>query len=63
MSPQQATRLIVTRWQLDHSVDAIMMALIMSGRPMKRLEILSVIRRYIDNQSENATYKKERKER
>lgn len=58
LSPQQVASLIVCRWQLDHSVDAIMVALVMLGRPMKRREILEVIRRYVESNSENPTYRR-----
>lgn len=56
LTQRQAQTLIVQRWQLDHSVDAIMVALVMLGVPVKRRDILATIKRYVDQQTENQTY-------
>lgn len=58
LSAQQVASLIVCRWQLDHSIDSILVALVMLGAPMKRKDILSVILRYVENNSENTTYRR-----
>lgn len=57
MSPQEVATFIITRWRIEHTIEAIMMALLMQRAPMSKQAILAVIRRYCDSCSENATYK------
>lgn len=61
MSPQEVATLIISRWRLEHTVEGIMMALLMQRAPMSREEIMMVIRRYCDSCSENATYRAQRR--
>ena len=48
--------LIVQRWRCEHAPDAIMVHLICLGAPLCKRDILAVIRRYVECNSENATY-------
>jgi len=38
-----------------------MVACIMLGAPLSRMEVLEIVRRYIDQQSENTTYRRGQK--
>lgn len=53
MTAQEAAALIVTRWRLEHTVEAIMMALL-----MQRVSVT----RYCDSCTENTTYRAKRAE-
>lgn len=56
MTPQESVTFIVTRWRLEHTVEAILMALLMQRVSLTRSEILLIIRRYCDACTENGTY-------
>lgn len=58
MSAQETAAFIVSRWVADHAPAAIMIQLIMIGPPLKKSEILAIIRQYCDSQSENASYRR-----
>lgn len=59
MTAQEAAAFIISRWRLEHSAEAIMMACVLTGAPLKKkAQILAVIRRYVEVNSENATYKR-----
>lgn len=60
MTAQEAVTFIVTRWLYDHAPAAIALQLLCLGCPMKKTEVLAVIRRYVDVASENTGYGRRR---
>jgi hypothetical protein len=60
MTGQEIATLVIQRWRLEHSAEAIMVALVMLGTPATKEMVLHVIRRYCDSCSENPTYKPSR---
>lgn len=56
MTPKEAATKIITLWRIEHTVEAIMMNLLMQSFPANRSQILAVIRAYCDACTENATY-------
>ena len=61
MTLEEATAKIVNLWRIGHTPEAIMMTLLMYRVALQKREIMIVIRRYCDNQSENTTYKAHRR--
>lgn len=53
MSEQEVTSRIISMWLRDVPAAAIMMHLICLGVPMRKADVLAVIRKYVDQQSEN----------
>lgn len=58
MTDKECATFIVTRWMLGHTPEAIMVALVCAGRPLKKAQILAIIRAYCGASSENSTYNK-----
>ncbi len=58
MSAQEVAAFIVSRWTADHAPAAIMAQLICLGVPLKKAEILAIIRQYCYSQSENGSYRR-----
>lgn len=57
MTAAETAALIVSRWRLEHSVEAIMVACILLGAPIKlRSQVLAVVKAYVDQNTENDTY-------
>ncbi|WP_363345868.1 hypothetical protein [Methylocystis echinoides] len=57
MTPPQIAMFIIKRWRLEHSIDAIMVALYRAGHPLAKTTILKVIRTYVNASSENNGYR------
>jgi hypothetical protein len=57
MNAQEIAAIIIQRWRLEHTVDAIMVGLIRAGHPITRASILRVIKTYVNSCSENRTYR------
>lgn len=55
MSQEEAVQRIISAWMRDIPAQAIMMHLICLGMPVKKADVLEVIRRYVDSQTENKT--------
>lgn len=53
MTSEEVAALVIQRWKLEHNIDAIMMACLMMRAPLSRVDILAIIRRYVDLRSEN----------
>lgn len=53
---------IVKQWQMENTVDRIMMSLLCLGKPVTREAILLAILVYCDSQSENTTYRAKARE-
>lgn len=58
MTAQQIATFIIRRWMDDHAPQAIMMQLICLGHPMKKKDILYVIKRFVSECTENNTLKR-----
>jgi hypothetical protein len=56
MTAQEVAAFVVSRWLCDHDPQAIMCQLICLGVPLKKREILAIVRRYCDCQTENMDY-------
>ncbi len=57
MDAQSVASFVVSRWTLGHTPESIMLQLVCLGRPMRKADVLVIIRRYVDSQTENTTYK------
>lgn len=57
MTAQEAATFIVNRWRIEHTPEAIMMALLMQRVALSKSDILAVVRRYCDACTENTTYR------
>jgi hypothetical protein len=57
MTAPEIASFVVSRWLLDHSPEGIMVGLICLGQPMRKADVLAIIRRYVDEQSENRGYR------
>jgi hypothetical protein len=57
MTPRETGELIVQRWRMEHDPTLIMMQCIALGSPLKRADVLAVIRAYIDGATENRALK------
>ncbi len=53
MTPPQIAMFIIKRWRLEHTIDAIMVALYRAGHPLTKATILKVIRTYVKASTEN----------
>lgn len=53
MSESEVAQRIISAWLRDVPATAIMMHLICLGVPLKKAQVLEVIKRYVDNQTEN----------
>lgn len=53
MSEQEVASRIISAWLRDIPATAIMMHLICLGVPLKKADVLRIIKRYVDNQTEN----------
>lgn len=53
MSESEVTQRIISAWLRDIPASAIMMHLICLGVPLRKHQVLAVIKRYVDNQTEN----------
>jgi len=53
MSESEVASRIISAWLRDVPATAIMMHLICLGVPLRKEQVLAVIKRYVDNQSEN----------
>lgn len=58
LTPNEVIAFVIKRWMLDHTPDAIMMALVCQGINLKKKEILVIIKRFIELNTENQTYGK-----
>jgi|LauGreDrversion4_2_1035121.scaffolds.fasta_scaffold192733_2 hypothetical protein len=52
--------LVVKYWLLHHSADAIIMYAVCHRMPMGKKDVLEIIRKYVDSQTENNTYGKKK---
>jgi septum formation topological specificity factor MinE len=60
MTPGEIGTLIIQRWRCETPAAAIMIQLICLGAPLKKKDVLAVIRRYVETNSENTTYRGKR---
>lgn len=56
MTDDELATFVIRRWLDDHAPKAIMMQLVCLGRSVSKSDVLAVVRRYIDLQTENKTY-------
>jgi hypothetical protein len=57
MTDAEVYTYIVRQWTMECTVDRIMVSLICMGRPISKTVILAMVRRYVDGQTENRTYR------
>jgi hypothetical protein len=60
MKPSEVDAFICQRWRIEHAVKSIQFQLLMYGNAVTQEHILHVIRRYIDDASENVKINRDR---
>lgn len=58
MTAQQVAAFVISRWLAEHAPASIALQLVCLGHPLKNSDVLAIIRRYVDNTSENAGYRR-----
>ena len=58
MTGEEIVAFVIARWLADHAPTSIMLQLITLGQPVKKAEVLAIIRRYVDRSTENAAYRR-----
>lgn len=56
MTDKEAAALIIQRWRMEHDAASIMVQLIVLGKPLKKADVLAVIRAWVASENENRTY-------
>ncbi len=58
MTPPQIAMFIIKQWRLEHTIDAIMVALYRAGYPLTKATILKIIHTYVKASTENNSYRR-----
>jgi hypothetical protein len=55
MTDGELNAFVISKWTNEHAPHFIMLYLVCLGRPVSRREVMTIIKKYIDVNSENTT--------